>query len=71
MSNKHYYVEDITQLHVESKKPTDPRHSIQFDLLTNTIYINIDELHDKKLVRAAVQIFKEELVNACKWFELL
>ena len=64
---KHYYIEDVAQVHVKSKKPTNPRRSIQFDLFTNTIYINIDEPQGKKLVRASVQVPIEEIENMYQW----
>ena len=66
MSNRHYYVEDIT-VDPMRKSKVEPVHSIQFDKLTNTIYINIDEPQGKKLIRASVQIPIEELKNAYEW----
>ena len=66
MSNKHYYIEDIT-VDPMRKSRVEPVRSIQFDLLSNTIYINIDEPQGKKLVRASVQIPIKELKNAYEW----
>ena len=66
MANKHYYIEDIT---VDPKRADriKPVRSIQFDLFTNTIYINIDEPQGKKLVRASVQVPIEEIQNMYEW----
>lgn len=63
---KHYYIEDIS---VDPKRENRiaPVRSIQFDLFTNTIYINIDEPQGKKLVRASVQVPIEEIENMYKW----
>jgi len=70
MNLKHYYIEDVNQVMKESKKPSDPRHSIQFDLLpaSNSVYANIDQINgDGKLVRASVRFPLEELKNAYEW----
>ena len=53
------------------KSRVEPVRSIQFDELSNTIYINIDEPHGKKLIRASVQIPKKELHEVCKWLNLV
>lgn len=63
---KHYYIEDITVDPMRENR-VKPVRSIQFDLFTNTIYINIDEPNGKKLVRASVQVPIEEIKNMYKW----
>lgn len=64
--NKHYYIEDIS-VDPMRKSRVEPVRSIQFDLFTNTIYINIDEPQGKKLVRASVQVPIEEIKSMYEW----
>lgn len=66
MSVKHYYIEDIG-VDPMRKDRVKPVRSIQFDLFTNTIYINIDEPMGNKLVRASVQVPIEEIREMYKW----
>lgn len=63
---KHYYIEDIA-VDPRREDRIKPVRSIQFDLFTNTIYINIDEPQGKKLVRASVQVPIEEIKNMYEW----
>ena len=63
----HYYIEDIT-VDPRRKSRVESVHSIQFDRMSNTVYINIDEPQEKTLVRASTQISNEDMDNLCKWW---
>ncbi len=71
--SKHYYIEDISiDKRVDDIKPTEYIHSIQFDKLSDCIYVNIDEPMNfkksgKRALRASVKIPLEQLKNACEW----